>query len=107
MIGATAREWLNGLRLRFGRTRFRVLDVAVLAAAALLLVQAPLSVVAAGWVPNLEPLPRVAVLGLLTGYLIERSRLAGPVGLPIGMLLGVELVTWEYAGLAPGGPLAQ
>ena len=91
----------------FMRTRFRVMDLAVLAAAGLLVVQAPLSVVGAGWVPNLDPLPRIAVLGLLVGYLIERSRLPGPLGLPSGVLLGAEVITWVYAQVPVDGTLAE
>ena len=73
------------------------MDMVVLAAAALLLVQAPLSVVEAGWVTNLGPLPRLAVAGLLAGYLLERSRVPGPLGLPLGALLGAEVIIWLYA----------
>ena len=58
-------------RSRLGGNRFRVLDIVVLASAILLVAQAPLSVATAAWVPNLEPLPRVAIVGLLVGYLIE------------------------------------
>jgi transglutaminase-like putative cysteine protease len=83
------------------------MDIAVLAALAMLLAQAPLSVVGAGWVPNLDPLPRIAVLGMLIGYLIERSRLPGPLGLPLGVLLGVEVITWVYAQVAVVGSLAD
>ena len=53
-----------GFRVR--PTRFRPIDLAVLAAAAFLLLQGPLSVVEAGWVTNLEPLPRLALAGLLS-----------------------------------------
>jgi len=81
-------------------TRFRVMDVAVLAAAGLLLLQAPLSVVEAGWVTNLDPLPRLALAGLLVGYLIERTRLPGSLALPLGALIGFEAVTWVYAQVA-------
>jgi transglutaminase-like putative cysteine protease len=84
-----------------------VLDVAVLAAATLLLVQAPLSVVAAAWVPNLEPLPRLAIAGLLAGYLIERARAPGVLGLPVCTLAGLETVTWVYSHVAPGASLAE
>ncbi|MCA1648661.1 MAG: hypothetical protein LC797_25435, partial [Chloroflexi bacterium] len=94
-------------RLRFGPTRFRLIDVAVLGAAAFLLVQAPLSVVEAAWVTNLEPLPRLAVAGLLVGYLIERSRLTGALGLPLGVLIGVEVITYVYAQVADAGSLAE
>src|SRR5205823_4150066 len=71
-----------------GPTRFRPMDVVVLAAAAFLLVQAPLSVVEAGWVANLGPLPRLALSGLLAGYLLERTRVPGPLGLLLGAVLG-------------------
>ena len=89
-------------RLSFGRTRFRVLDLAVLAAAGLLVAQAPLSVIDSAWVPNLEPLARVAVGGLLAGYLLERTRVMAAVGLLIGALLGVEVIAWVYAQVAEG-----
>jgi transglutaminase-like putative cysteine protease len=95
------------IRARLGRTRFRPMDVAVLFAAGLLVIQAPLSVVAAGWVPNLEPLPRLAVLGLAAGYLIERTRAPGLLGLPLGLALGIETVAWTYADLAPAGSLSD
>jgi hypothetical protein len=93
--------------LNFGRTRFRLLDVAVLGAAGLLVVQAPLSVTESAWVPNLEPLARLAVAGLLAGYLIERSRVLAPVGLLLGALLGFEVITWVYAQVAPGASTAE
>jgi transglutaminase-like putative cysteine protease len=88
-------------------TRFRAIDVLVLIAAAVLLVQAPLSVVDAGWVPNLEPLPKLAVAGLLIGYLIERTRLPGPLGLPLGILLGFEAVTYTFAAVHTARTLAE
>jgi len=83
------------------------MDIVVLLAAAFLLVQAPLSVVEAAWVPNLEPLARLAVAGLLAGYLIERTRVAGVFGLPLGMLLGVEVVTWVYASIPVVGTTSE
>ena len=88
-------------------TRFRPIDLAVLAAAAFLLLQGPLSVVEAGWVTNLDPLPRLALAGLLVGYLIERTRLPGSLGLPLGALLGLEVITYVYAQVATEGSLAQ
>ena len=83
------------------------MDVVVLAAAAFLLLQAPLSVVEAGWVPNLGPLPRLALAGLLAGYLLERTRVAGPLGLLLGTVLGVEVITWVYAQAAVGSSLSE
>ncbi|MGI9146899.1 MAG: transglutaminase TgpA family protein [Chloroflexota bacterium] len=88
-------------------SRFRILDVLVLLAAGLLLVQAPASVAAASWVPNLEPLPKLAVAGLLVGYLIERTQLAGALGLPLGFLLGGEAVTYVFAQAGVEGNLAE
>jgi transglutaminase-like putative cysteine protease len=99
------RPRLKGLTL--GRGRFRVLDVAVLAAAGLLVVQAPLSVSEAAWVPNLEPLARLAVAGLLAGYIIERTRVLAPIGLLLGGLLGFEVVTWVYSQVAPGASMSE
>lgn len=93
--------------LKLGPTRFRPMDILVLGAAALVLVQAPLSVIDAGWVPNLEPLPRLAVAGLLVGYLIERTRLMGPIGLLVGTLFGIEAVTWIFASLPVVGSMAE
>ena len=90
-----------------GPTRFRLIDIVVLAAAALLLVQAPLSVVEAAWVANLGPLPRLAVAGLLAGYLLERTRVPGPLGLPLGVMLGAEVITWLYAQFAVGASLGE
>ena len=92
---------------RRGPTRFRPLDVVVLAAAAVVLIQAPSSVVEAGWVANLEPLPRLALAGLLAGYLIERTRVPPPIGLLLGAALGLELITWTYAQVAVGASLAE
>lgn len=93
--------------LRFGPKRFRLIDVVVLAAAALLVLLAPLSVVDAGWVPNLEPLPRLAVGGLLAGYFLERTRALAPVGLLVNVLLGAEVVTWIDAGVAGDGSFGE
>ena len=76
------------------------MDLAVLAAAWFVLVQAPRSLVDANWVPNLDPLPNLAFAGLLVGWLIDRSRLPGVIGLPLGVLLGFEAVTWVYAQVA-------
>ena len=81
------------------------MDVVVLLAAGL--VQAPSSLVDAGWVPNLEPLPKLAIAGLLIGYLIERTQLPAPLGLPLGLLLGVEAVTYVFAQAAVVGSLAE
>jgi transglutaminase-like putative cysteine protease len=89
------------------KTRFQVMDAIVLASAALLLLQAPLSVVEAGWVSNLGPLPRLAVAGLLAGYVLERTRAPTPLGLLIGVMLGAEVITWLYAQVATGGSLTQ
>jgi transglutaminase-like putative cysteine protease len=83
------------------------MDVLVLLAAGLLLWQAPSSLVDAGWVPNLEPLPKLAIAGLLVSYLIERTQLPGPLGLPLGFLLGVEAVTYVFAQVAGVGTLAE
>ncbi|MDQ3811275.1 MAG: DUF3488 and transglutaminase-like domain-containing protein [Chloroflexota bacterium] len=92
---------------RLGPTRFRVVDVLVLAAATLVVLQAPLSVVEAAWVPDLDTLPRLAVAGLLVGYLVERTRLPGAVGLPLGAVLGAEIVTYVFAWPAGSGTLAE
>ncbi|GAC1328174.1 MAG: transglutaminaseTgpA domain-containing protein [Chloroflexota bacterium] len=89
------------MREHLRATRFRPLDIVVLVVAAALVLQAPLSVVEAHWVAHLEALPRLALMGLLAGYLIERTRLIGPLGLLLGVLLGVELVTWTFAPIAP------
>src|SRR5262249_2064075 len=80
--------------------RFRVMDVVVLAAAALLVHQAPASGAAAGWVPTLEPLPRLALAGLVAGYLVERTRVLAVFGIPLVAVLGAEAVTYVYAPVA-------
>jgi transglutaminase-like putative cysteine protease len=98
---ASALQRLRSIHL--GRTRFRLIDLAVLAAAGLMLVQAPLSVVDANWVPNLAPLPRLAVIGLLVGYVLERTRAPGAIGLLVGAVSGLEAITWVYAQVADGG----
>jgi hypothetical protein len=92
---------------RFGSNRFRIIDVVVLAAAALVVVQAPLSVVDAGWVPNLDVLPRIALAGLLFGYVIERTRAPGPLGLPLGAVLGFEVITYVFASVPVVGTLSE
>ena len=88
------------------RTRFRLLDLAVLAAAGLLVAQAPSSVSTAAWVPDLDPLTRLALGGLVTGYVLERTRVAAPFGLLIGTVFGFEVITWVFAQLAPSGPIS-
>jgi transglutaminase-like putative cysteine protease len=82
------------------QSRFRFIDVLVLAAAAVVVLQAPLSVVAADWVPHLDPLPRLAMGGLVAGYLIERTRVPAVLGLAVGVVLGFEVVTWAYLSVA-------
>jgi transglutaminase-like putative cysteine protease len=94
-------------RLKLGPTRFRLIDVLVLIAAGALLWQAPMSVTEAGWVPNLEVLPKLAVAGLLLGYLIERTRMPALFGLPLGTLFGVEAITYVFAALNPVSSLAE
>jgi transglutaminase-like putative cysteine protease len=88
-------------------TRFRAMDVVVLAAAAFLVLQAPLSVVQAAWVPNLEPLPRLAVVGLVVGYLIERTRVPAIFGLLLVVLVGLEAVTYVYIQLPASGSQSE
>ena len=88
-------------------TKFQVMDLAVLAAAGLMLVQAPLSVAQANWVPNLDPLPRLAVAGLLAGYVLERTRVHSVAGLLLGSVLGLEVITWVYAQIGVGEQLNE
>ena len=102
-----ARATRSRFGLSIGRTRFRVMDLAVLAAAALLVAQAPLSVSEAAWVPNLEPLAQLAIGGLLAGYLIERTRAPGAFGLLLGLVLGIEVIIWTFAPIAPGQTMSQ
>jgi transglutaminase-like putative cysteine protease len=89
------------------KSRFQVMDAIVLAAAALLLLQAPMSVAEAAWVPNLGPLPRLAVAGLLAGYVLERTRVHSALGLLMGVVLGAEVITWLYAQVATEGSLNE
>ena len=89
--------------LRIGPKRFGAVDVLVLAAAALLVLQAPLSVFEAAWVPNLDPLPGLALGGLLAAYFLERTRAMTALGLLISTLLGAEVITWVYARVAVPG----
>src|SRR5207237_3219662 len=77
------------------------------AAARLLGAQAPLSVSEAAWVPNLDPLARLALGGLLAGYIIERTRVVAPIGLLLGITLGLEVVGWVYAHVAPGESMTE
>ena len=49
---------LNAAHRTLQATRFRLMDLLVLAAAAAVVVQAPLSVVEAAWVPISQNLPR-------------------------------------------------
>src|SRR5579864_6842273 len=93
--------------LTVGRTRFRVLDVVVLAAAALVVAQAPRSVTESAWVPDLDPLTRIAVAGLLAGYLLERTRAFAALGLLVGAVMGIEVITWVYANVAEGATLTD
>jgi Transglutaminase-like superfamily/TgpA N-terminal domain/Domain of unknown function (DUF4129) len=78
------------------------MDVAVLAAAGLLVAQAPQSVTESAWVPNLAPLTRIAIGGLLAGYVLERTRVFAALGLLIGAIMGIEVVTAVYANVAEG-----
>jgi transglutaminase-like putative cysteine protease len=94
--------WFRGRR-----TRFRPIDLVVLAAAGLLVAQAPRSVVEAAWVPNLDPLTRIALGGLVAGYLIERTRVPAVFGLPLGGVLGVEVITWVYSHIAEGATMSE
>ena len=105
MLATLARrlQWSIGHR----PVRFRPMDLVVLGAAGLLLVQAPLSVAEAGWVANLGPLPRLALAGLLAGYVLERAHTPGPVGLVLGAVLGAEVITWLYAHVAVGNSLNE
>src|SRR5262249_26229722 len=98
---------LKSLSLLNGRTRFRLMDLAVLPAAGLLVAQAPSSVSVAAWVPDLDALTRIALGGLLTGYILERTRVAAPFGLLIGTVLGFEVITWIYAQTAPAGSISE
>jgi transglutaminase-like putative cysteine protease len=98
---------MENLKTRLGPTRFRLIDVLVLAAAAAVVTQAPMSVAQAAWVAALENLPRLALGGLLVGYLIERTRLPGPLGLPLGALLGLEAIVIEYTKLGPGASMGE
>ena len=98
-------SWLRLPRTR--PTRFRAFDVVVLIAAALLVLQAPLSVAEAGWVPHLESVPRLALGGLLVGYLVERTRLPAPLAYLLAILLGVEAVTAVFADVPVVGTLAE
>jgi transglutaminase-like putative cysteine protease len=93
-------------KLRLPR-RVRWLDLVVLAAAGLLVIQAPASVAAAGWVSDLEVLPRIAIAGLIAGYLLERTRAPAVVSLPLGMLLGAEAVLYVFARVAAPGESLQ
>ncbi|MBV9358059.1 MAG: transglutaminase domain-containing protein [Chloroflexi bacterium] len=88
----------------FQRSRFRWLDLLVLAAAASMVVVAPISVREAAWVDHLEPLPKLALAGLVIGYLLARTRLSGFLALILLSLLGVELVAYTYSSVAPAGP---
>jgi transglutaminase-like putative cysteine protease len=94
-------------RLHLGRTRFRVMDVVVLLAAGFLVAQAPLSVTEAAWVPDLDPLTRLALGGLITGYVLERTRVLAPFGLLLGTVFGLEIITWVYAQFAEGATFAE
>jgi transglutaminase-like putative cysteine protease len=93
--------------LNLGRTRFRPLDLAVLVAAGFLVVQAPLSVTESAWVPNLDSLARLALGGLLAGYVVERTRVLAPIGLLIGGLLGFEVITWVFSQVAEGALMSD
>jgi transglutaminase-like putative cysteine protease len=88
-------------------TRFRRFDVVVLLAAGLLVLPAPLSIRDAAWVPNLEPIPGLAVAGLLVGYVLERTRIPGVFGNLLAVGLGIESIAWVYASAVPGNSLGE
>jgi transglutaminase-like putative cysteine protease len=88
-------------------TRFRRFDLVVLLAAGLLVLPAPLSIRDAAWVSGLEPVPTLAIGGLLVGYLVERTRLPAILGSLLATALGVEAVAWQYAPSVEGSTLGE
>lgn len=87
--------------------RLRPFDVVLLAAAAALVLPAPLSVRDAAWVDHLTDLPLLALGGLFYGYLLARTRLPGLLAQPLLTALGFEAVTYVYTRVAPGAELSE
>lgn len=83
---------------------FSLLTLALLAG---VVVWAPLSVAEARWVDHLDALPPLTLGGLLVGFLLSRSRLPATLAHPIGLLLGLEAIVWQYAGVPRSGTLAE
>src|SRR5437763_11597660 len=79
----------RGLRLR--ELWFAGLLVAILACAPAAAVQA------AGWSERLQPVPWIALLGVVVGVALARSRVSSSRGLVLGLLGGLALVTLQYA----------
>src|SRR5437879_22761 len=86
---AVAEGLSRGLRLR--ELWFAGLLVAVLALTPAAAVQA------AGWSDRLEPVPWVALVGVIVGLVLARSRLSSVRGLLVGLAGGLVLVTLQYA----------
>ena len=63
----------------------------------LLAVTPAFAVQAAGWSERLEPVPWIALLGVIVGLTIARSRISSVRGLVLGVGIGLILVTLQYA----------
>jgi transglutaminase-like putative cysteine protease len=86
-------EPIGGARSRF---RLRELWFATLLIAILAVTPAA-SVQAAAWSERLEPVPGIALLGVIVGVALSRSRLSFVRGLILGIAIGLVLVTAQYA----------
>jgi transglutaminase-like putative cysteine protease len=79
-----------------GRVGLRDLWFTALLLAILSFVPA-LSVQAAAWSDRLEPVPWIALLGVVTSLALSRGRISFVRGLILGLAIGLVLVTIQYA----------
>jgi transglutaminase-like putative cysteine protease len=79
----------------------------VLAALAGVVIWAPLSVRAAAWVDYLDPLPWLALGGLVVGFLLARVHMWAVLAHLVGVGLGLEAVVYVFAGVPRTGTLAE
>jgi len=88
-----------GLRIR--DLWFAALLVAILSVAPAVSVQV------AGWSDRLEPVPWIAILAVIVGLVLARSRLTFVGGLALGLVIGLVLVTVQYAWFQSGDQLPR
>jgi len=74
---------------------------------AILSVAPAASVQAAAWSERLEPVPWIALLGVVVGLALARSRISFSRGLILGLVLGLVLITVQYAWFQSGDQLPR